>query len=184
MATSPGSGSAAADSTLRRPGVVLGCRELAPLTAAKLTRARAFFDALPSLFEVETELIEAGTALLVYTIPVENLAAAQKKLLDFKRQGFENIAIIGEGPQRLGMSFGLLNSEPAARAMVENLTSRGVRNLRIVERDTSRHVLRYRFVAGDSGLPSEVRQRLASVNVELGVTPSSCDSRNVPRQRP
>lgn len=164
----------AADSPLRRPGVVLACNEFATLNATRLARARSFFGQHPAYFEIETDVLEEGVSLLVYTPPVENQAAAQKKLADFRRQGFEDIAIISEGPQRLGMSFGTFKHEAAARAMVDNLTNRGVRNLRIAERDASRTLLRYRYPGGDNGLPRDLRVRLTALAAEIGQTPRAC----------
>ena len=163
---------------------LLSCSEFAPLDAAKLTQARKFFSEHAAYFVSEIDAVQEPASFRVYTLPVDSLEAAQKKFNDFKRQGFEGIAVITEGSQRWGMSFGALGTEALARAMVESLSRRGVRNLRIDsgDPDTSKSLVRFRYQGGDQGLPPEVNKELLAFGAELGIKPVVCAFR--PAARP
>jgi hypothetical protein len=158
---------------------LLACSELAPLDELLLARARKFFADNSAYFVTEVDAIDEPPSFLVYSVPSEDLAAAQRKFVDFKRQGFEGITVITEGPRRFGMSFGTVRSEALAKAMVDSLTRRGVRSLRIDGRDPNavRTVIRFRYQAGDQGLPTEVSKELQSLSTELGLKPVSCVAR-------
>lgn len=159
---------------------LLACSEFGPLDDSKLIRARNFFNEHAAYFMSEVEPVEDPPLFLVYALASESMQQAQRKLLDFKRQGFEGIAIINEGQYRLSMSFGTFRTEEAAKAVVENLTRRGVRNLKIAGRDlsNSKSMIRYRYQAGDQGPPKEISDKLIALGGELGVTPNLCPARS------
>ena len=157
----------------------MACSELAPLDELSLARARKFFADHSAYFVTEVEPLDEPPSFLVYSVPSEDLAAAQRKFVDFKRQGFEGIAVITEGPRRFGMSFGTVRTEALAKAMIDSLTRRGVRSLRIDARDPNavRTVMRFRYQAGDQGLPTEVSKELQSLSTEMGLKPAACAAR-------
>lgn len=154
------------------------CAEISPLDEAALIKVRAFFSEYPSAFSTEIQAESEPPLLLVYTLPTEDLAAAQRKLSDFKRQGFENLAIIQTGRYRLGMSFGTFRSEDQARTLIERLTQRGVRNLRIGQLEPAlvRASVRYRFSTGDTGPSAEARDKLATMLAQQALSPKPCDA--------
>ncbi len=163
---------------------LLNCSEFAPLDAAKLTQARKFFSEHAAYFVSEIDSVPAPAIFRVYTLPLDGPEAAQKKFNDFRRQGFEGIAVITEGSQRWGMSFGAVATEALAKAMVESLTRRGVRNLRIDsgDPDASKSLVRFRYQGGEQGLPPEVNKDLLALGAELGLKPVDCASK--PATRP
>lgn len=156
---------------------VLVCNELSALDESALVRVRAFFSEYPTAYSTEIQAESEPPLLLVYTLPVEDQAAAQRKLIDFRRQGFENLAIIQTGKYRLGMSFGTFRTEDQARALVERLTQRGVRNLRIGQLEPAilRASVRYRYSANEAGPTTEARDKLAALLTQLVLSPKPCD---------
>ena len=163
---------------------LLACGEFAPLDAAMLARVRTFFTDHAAYFVSEIETLPDTASYLVYSTPTENLAAAQRKFLDFKRQGFEDIAVISEGARQFGMSFGAVRTEALAKALVESLTRRGVRSLRIAaaDPDALRSVARFRYQAGGEGLPTDVSKDLEALGAGLGLTATACTPK--PAARP
>lgn len=157
---------------------VMVCAEISPLDEAALIRMRAFFAEYPSAYSTEIQAESEPPLMLVYTLPTEDLVAAQRKLADFKRQGFENLTIIQSGKYRLGMSFGTFRSEEQARALVERLTQRGVRNLRVGQLEPAlvRASVRYRFITSDAGPPQEARDKLATLLSQQALSPKPCDA--------
>jgi hypothetical protein len=152
------------------------CREVTVPSGVALERVRAFFAEQGGRFKTETLGAERTVTYQIYTLPVENLATAQRKLADFKRQGFDSVSIIESGPQRLGMLIETAASASAATARLQALAQRGVRNMRIQEEESTPAVtkLRYRYTEMDSGMTAEVRTKLAGLLVELGVSAVGC----------
>ncbi len=162
---------------------LLACSELGPLDESMLERARKFFADYAAYFVSEVEPVDEAPSFLVYSVPAEDLAQAQRKLADFKRQGFEGIAVISEGPRRFGMSFGSVRTEALAKAMVESLTRRGVRSLRVAPRDpnAAKSVFRFRYQAGEQGLPTDVSKELQQLGADLALAPAACATKTAGR---
>lgn len=177
-ASTDGSSAPAAPGPAAAAGAAaLVCAEISALDEAALVKVRAFFSENPTAYSTEIQAESEPPLWLVYTLPVEDLPAAQRKLNDFKRQGFENLAIIPTGRYRLGMSFGTFRTEDQARTLVERLTQRGVRNLRIGQLEPAivRASVRYRYSTSESGPSAQTRDKLAALLAQLSLTPKPCD---------
>ena len=68
---------------------------------------------------------EGGT-VLVFLSPSATLKEAQRKLFELRRVGVEDVALIGEGELRWGISVGLFSSDDAAKTRVQQLARIGI----------------------------------------------------------
>lgn len=157
------------------PAPVESCLEIGPLEETRSARVRRFLAETPLVRGEIEPLGDAGT-WMVYLPPSETLAMAQRRAADLRRLGVRDLYLMPDGPYRLGISFGLLRSEEAARALTDSLAQQGVRGLRIALRGASepRFSFRLHAVGGDSPQARELAQRLSALQAELGVGSQPC----------
>lgn len=179
----PGTVAQVGDAPASRPAPPETCIELGPLDEPRAARLRALAEEFAPRVRTEQQADESGAGVwMVYSAPADGLAAAQRRLADFRRQGVQDLYLMQDGPWRFGISFGLFRSEDGARGLVEALARQNVTGLKIAQRAAadSRAVLRLRWDA-DPWPGGDWAPRLAAALAELGLSPTACGGRSAGR---
>ncbi len=80
---------------------------------------------------VDLKSAESNPSYIVYLAPSESPKEAQRKLAELKRLGVTDAFLMQDGPLKLGISLGLFRSEDGARALVQQLSAKGIKSAKV-----------------------------------------------------
>jgi hypothetical protein len=111
------------------PIAQLSCLEL---PAIESERAQAVEASMKQAgISVELKTAESNPSYIVYLAPSESAKEAQRKLAELKRLGVTDAFLMQDGPLKLGISLGLFRAEEGAKALVQQLSAKGIRSAKI-----------------------------------------------------
>lgn len=128
--------------------------------------ARLFIAALGELgSRASPRSVQEVASHMVYLPPHPNREAAERKVAELRRLGVEDSFIIQDNSSlRWAISLGVFKTEAGARAGLQRLNDRGVRNARIGQRMANSGQQAFQF----RGLDANARRTLDQVKVEFG----------------
>jgi hypothetical protein len=137
--TGPGTTPSTAPSTSSNPtlnsdssGAPLAQLSCLELPAIEFERAQAVEASMKQAgISVELKAAESHPSYIVYLAPSESVKEAQRKLAELKRLGVTDAFLMQDGPLKLGISLGLFRAEDGAKALVQQLSAKGIRSAKI-----------------------------------------------------
>lgn len=141
------------------------CLEFPPL---ELEKAQAVETSMRQIgITVELKPVEASPNYIVYLAPSESAKEAQRKLAELKRLGITEAFLMQEGPLKLGISLGLFRAEDGAKALVQQLSAKGIRSAKISNGSAPRNGKVTVKASGTETQLARVRQAATEVNLPL-----------------
>ena len=147
------------------PGGPTSCLEFPPL---ELEKAQAVEASMRQVgITVELKPMETSSNYIVYLAPSESAKEAQRKLSELKRLGITEAFLLQDGPLKLGISLGLFRAEDGAKALVQQLSAKGVRSAKISNGSALRNGKVTVKASGTETQLARVRQAATEVNLPL-----------------
>ena len=141
------------------------CLEFPPL---ELEKAQAVETSMRQVgITVELKPVETSPNYIVYLAPSESTKEAQRKLTELKRLGITEAFLMQDGPLKLGISLGLFRAEDGAKALVQQLSAKGVRSAKISNGSALRNGKVTVKASGTETQLARVRQAATEVNLPL-----------------
>lgn len=137
---------------------MLACLEWGAFGPTEVAKAAEALDTLAAGAQKRERRSEESARWWVMIPPLANRNAAINRVNELKKQGIEEMFVIDDDAYRNAVSLGLFRNEEGARARLDALEKRGVKDARVVARDAAMRVyLQLREV------PDTVRGRLADL---------------------
>jgi hypothetical protein len=147
------------------PSGPTSCLEFPPL---ELEKAQAVETSMRQIgISVELKPIETSPSYIVYLAPSESAKEAQRKLAELKRLGVTEAFLMQDGPLKLGISLGLFRAEDGAKALVQQLSAKGIRSAKISNGSALRNGKVTVKASGTETQLARVRQAATEVNLPL-----------------
>ncbi len=116
---------------------------------------------------VELKTVENNPSYIVYLAPSESIKEAQRKLAELKRIGVTDAFLMQEGPLKLGISLGLFRAEEGAKALVQQLSAKGIRSAKISAGNALRSAKVTLKASGTDSQLARARQAASDENLAL-----------------
>jgi hypothetical protein len=116
---------------------------------------------------VDLKSAESNSSYIVYLAPSESAKEAQRKLAELKRLGVTEAFLMQDGPLKLGISLGLFRAEEGARALVQQLSAKGIRSAKISAGNAMRNAKVILKASGTEPQLARVRQAASEVSLSL-----------------
>lgn len=116
---------------------------------------------------VELKTAENNPSYIVYLAPSESIKEAQRKLAELKRIGVTDAFLMQEGPLKLGISLGLFRAEEGAKALVQQLSAKGIRSAKISAGNALRSAKVTLKASGTESQLARARQAASEENLAL-----------------
>jgi hypothetical protein len=132
------------------------CIEFGDFIGEQAARARKRLDALNLGDRLAEQAVEANW-YLVYVPPLRTRAAADTRAEELRRAGLKDVQVIADNsPLRLGVSLGFFRDQDLANKLLEDLTRRGTKDARIVERPSTAGAVRFKIRNVDDALARQL----------------------------
>ncbi len=110
------------------------CVEIGTFTTQSALKFESAFARLPPSELPKKRLVQAPPSHLVYLPPQQGEAGANRRLVQLRTLGFNDIAVIRDaGERRWGVSLGIFTSTELAEARLKLLKNAGITDARIEE---------------------------------------------------
>ncbi len=116
---------------------------------------------------VELKSAESNPSYIVYLAPSESIKEAQRKLAELKRLGITDAFLMQDGPLKLGISLGLFRAEEGAKALVQQLSVKGIRSAKISAGNALRSGKVTLKASGTEAQLARARQAASEANLAL-----------------
>jgi len=135
------------------------CIEWGSFTLAAAPRAEQALEPLALGARLSSRRGEETARWWVYIPPQGGKAGAQKTITDLKSRGADEYFVMQEeGKMRWAISLGVFGSEGAAKARLESLTAKGVRNAQLGARDTTVTKISFQVQDADPATQEKIRE--------------------------
>jgi hypothetical protein len=99
----------------------------------------------------------------VYIPPYKTKAEADRAAAELTKRGVGELLVLGDGPQRFGISLGSFKDPELARAHAAGLEKLGVKNVRVADKPAAVSAMRYQL----RELDAQAAQQLAAIRKEF-----------------
>src|SRR4051812_1801548 len=110
------------------------CVEWGPFSDAERTRALADLEALQLGRLLTQRRIDLDGAWWVNLGPLASRPAADRRAVELRQQGIDDVSVVDGGRGQFVVSLGLFRTEAAARSRAEALAQQNLRNVRVEPR--------------------------------------------------
>lgn len=159
------------------PPPVNACRLVSGLNVAEAQHVRAQVQGDEKLADLEIVVKpqEASSGFWVFIPPLQNKAAADKKMAELRKLGITDLYLMSEeSPDKLAISLGMFSSEQAATEFLHGLAKRGVRQAKIQPRSKPAEKSQVEVRGPQELLLARLPELLAkSINASVGECPNA-----------
>jgi SPOR domain len=110
------------------------CVEFGPLSDADRAKVVADLEPLALGRLLTQRRVESDNAFIVGISPFPNRAAADNRVVELRRQGVKDLAVVDAGRGQFAVSLGGFRTEQAALAYADELTKQGIKLVRVQPR--------------------------------------------------